>query len=150
MSLNVYGTIPKRTVASRTLDFPTNKRFGLRFFPGEGDNGAVFNQNAGRDQIQDGLDQLFGTTGGERLMMPEFGLDVAKYLFDPLDEETVYQIKVDVKNQLDTYFSDLVEILNITVRLTDKGKYQGMPAILVILSLRVIETQDTIDFTGEL
>ena len=150
MSLNIYGQIPKRTVASRVLEFPRSRRLGLRLFPGSDDDGSVFSQNSGRDQIQDGLDQLFGTNGGERLMMPDFGFDVAKYLFDPLDEATVYQIKVDVQNQLETYFADLVEVLHITVKLTDKGKYKGMPAILVVLSLRILETQENMDFTGEL
>ena len=83
-------------------------------------------------------------------MLPDFGLDVAQYLFSPLDEETVYAIKLNVKYQLDTFFSDVLETLNITVYQTDKGKYKGMPAIVVVLKIKILETQETIDFTGEL
>lgn len=150
MSLNIYGVIPAREAAARVLEFPKKKKLGLGLFFGDNEGEAYFSNNAGRTQVQDGLDQLFGTNGGERLMLPDFGLDVGRYLFEQMDEETVYRIKLDVKEQLQTYFADIVEIISIIVRLTDKGKYRGTPAILVILHLRIIETQEMMDYTGEL
>lgn len=55
----------------------------------------------GIDRINQSLFILFETPKGSRLMMPEFGSDLRKYRFDPLDrvlmERIRYTITEDIK-----------------------------------------------------
>lgn len=42
--------------------------------------------------IQNSLINIFNTTPGEKLLAPEFGLDLKRYLFDPLSEDIAQNI----------------------------------------------------------
>lgn len=62
-------------------------------------NGVSYNESI--ERINQSLFLIFETPKGRRLMMPEFGSDIHKYRFDPLDavlmEKLRYTITEDVK-----------------------------------------------------
>jgi hypothetical protein len=64
-----------------------------------------FNKSYGVELIRNNLRQLLLTQRGERVMLPEFGLDLRRYLFQPLDETLYHLIKRDILLTLSTYFS---------------------------------------------
>ncbi len=83
------------------------------------------------NDIQESLNILLGTVPGERIMVPEYGCDLNKYIFEELD------------NTLTTFIKDLITtaILNYEPRITlNKVKIEGTEALEGIMYI-------TIDYT---
>ncbi len=47
-------------------------------------------------------------------MLPDYGLDLKKYLFEPLDQTTFNLLKIDISDTLNTYFS-IAKIISLSV-----------------------------------
>jgi len=79
----------------------TNRR-DLRKIDGQVD---YFNRSTGVTLIRNNLRQLLLTEKGSRVMLPAYGLDLKRYLFEPLDETTFFLIRRDILQTINTYFS---------------------------------------------
>tara|TARA_R110000824_G_scaffold8320_1_gene37551 strand:+ start:12143 stop:12643 length:501 start_codon:yes stop_codon:yes gene_type:complete len=66
---------------------------------------TYFGQATGIELIQNNLLQLIKTEKGERVMLPDYGLALQKYLFEPLDETTFDLLKQDILKNIRKYFS---------------------------------------------
>ena len=66
---------------------------------------TYFGQATGIELIQNNLLQLIKTEKGERVMLPDYGLALHKYLFEPLDETTFDLLKQDILKNIRKYFS---------------------------------------------
>jgi hypothetical protein len=67
------------------------------------DKGGVFAVNyTTLNQAKDNIKSLILTRKGERLMQPDFGCDVWKVLFEPMDGSII-------ENQIENYILDAVE-----------------------------------------
>jgi len=60
------------------------KFFGLPY-PVMGDAGGLFHRQSGIDQIKSDLLLLLLTAPGERVMLPDFGTDLRRLVFEPND-----------------------------------------------------------------
>ena len=76
--------------------------------------GPYFRPQTGLALIRNNLRQLLLTEKGERVMLPNYGLDLKKYLFEPLDQTTFHLIKQDIADVLNTYFS-IAKIISLRV-----------------------------------
>lgn len=98
--------------------------------------GGYFSRAYGATLIRNNLRQLFLCEKGERIMLPEYGLGLTKYLFEPLDETTYYLIKTDILRTLEKYFS----ILNVISLSIFSSALQAQRSELVIrLTLQVLD-----------
>jgi len=52
---------------------------------------------------------------------PEFGSDLYKYVFEPVDEVTIEGIRSEVIERI-SYYDDRAEITDVSVRLLDSGR----------------------------
>jgi len=75
---------------------------------------GYFNKAYGVNLIRNNLRQLILCEKGSRVMLPNYGLSLDKYLFEPLDETTYYLIKNDILRTLNTYFS-IVNVISLGV-----------------------------------
>jgi len=95
-NVNLYGKVAPRFLEQ----IPTAKRkvtFGLNFPLGENiTEGGYFQKVTGVRMIRDAVRQLLQTTRGERIMLPKFGCNLRKFLFQPLDEATFESIKREI------------------------------------------------------
>jgi len=66
---------------------------------------TYFGKSKGLELIKNNLTQLIKTEKGERLMLPDYGLGLSRYLFEPLDEVTYDLIKRDILYNIHRYFS---------------------------------------------
>ena len=57
---------------------------------------GVFDENA----IRNSITNIFLTAPGEKILSPEFGLDLRRYLFEPISDFSAFAIKDDIKNRL--------------------------------------------------
>tara|TARA_R110002051_G_scaffold260296_1_gene320112 strand:- start:2228 stop:2695 length:468 start_codon:yes stop_codon:yes gene_type:complete len=83
-----------------------NHRYGLKFPLGaRKTTGGFFSKNSGVDMIKDAVKQLLLTDRGERLMLPGYGANLRRFLFQPLDEITFEAIKREVTSSFYRYIS---------------------------------------------
>lgn len=136
---NIYGTIQGRY----NLQPVTSKRdhvTGLRFPLGSAADGGFFSKSSGIPMIKEAVTQLLLTERGERVMLPNFGCNLRKYLFQPLDEATF----TNIRNEVETSFRNYIvgaKIQKIGVFPTGDAGPAGGNSLQVILTLK-LDTAD--------
>tara|TARA_R110002153_G_scaffold69570_2_gene183848 strand:- start:141 stop:608 length:468 start_codon:yes stop_codon:yes gene_type:complete len=102
-TVNVYG----RTVPRYMEQVPTAQRhhqYGLKFPLGSRiSTGGVFSKSSGVGMIKDSVKQLLLTDKGERVMLPGYGTNLKRFLFQPLDELTFEAIKREITSSFYKY-----------------------------------------------
>ena len=73
-------------------------------------NDVVVSRDA--SAIKQAIVNLLMTNKGERLMNPNYGSDIRRYLFEPLDYGTANQITGNIKSTIDT-FEPRISVLNL-------------------------------------
>ena len=73
-------------------------------------NDVVVSRDA--SAIKQAIVNLLLTNKGERLMNPNYGSDIRRYLFEPLDYGTANQITGNIKSTIDT-FEPRISVLNL-------------------------------------
>jgi phage baseplate assembly protein W len=64
--------------------------------------------------IKNSIRNIFNTSKGERILEPEFGISLEKYLFEPLNTSTGYNIGNEIQTGI-TKYEPRVTVLNIKV-----------------------------------
>lgn len=64
--------------------------------------------------VRNALNNLFTTTPGEKVLNPEFGLDLRKYLFEPATIEVAELIRSEIYMQVGT-FEPRVKLNNVKI-----------------------------------
>lgn len=59
------------------------------------------------EEIRANLMHLLLTNKGERFMMPEFGTDLLKYVFEPNDSKTITDLKLDLNVVIKKFIPNL-------------------------------------------
>jgi len=78
--------------------------YGLSFPIGKQKlKGGFFKRESGKNLIKDAVHQLLKTERGERVLLPRFGCNLRKYLFQPLDEATFEGIKREIVVSFNRY-----------------------------------------------
>ncbi len=145
-TVNVYGKIPPRYIKQA----PTSKRqevYGLAFPLGSAPDGGLFSKKSGVDLIKGAVQQLLLTERGERIMLPNFGCNLRKYLFQPLDENTFESIKREIQYSFKNYIVG-ANIARLAVFPTGEAGPAGGNSLKVVLSLR-LDTADLETFDVE-
>jgi len=75
---------------------------------------GYFSKSYGIPLIENNLKQLILCERGSRVMLPDFGLSLQKYLFEPMDETTYFLIKNDILEVLNKYFT-IVNVITLGV-----------------------------------
>lgn len=101
-----------------------------------GDINVVENQFA----VKQSIITIINTPKGTRLFEPEFGCDVRRFLFEPMDSQTSTDIKDSVKGSIGRY-EPRVEVVDVNViTLEDVDGYN----IDIIYKLRQVNLTDSI------
>jgi len=80
---------------------------------------ASFDENA----IRNSITNIFLTAPGQKILSPEFGLDLRRYLFEPISDFNAFAIKDDIDNRL-PIMEPRVEVENVeVVPLPDDNEY---------------------------
>jgi phage baseplate assembly protein W len=155
----LYGAEPSITVKRKTRS-QSRKRLGFCYpLVGKFDSvtatrtgvqknvseGAYFTGETGVNLIRNNLRQLLLCNKGERVMLPDYGLNLERYLFEPLDQTTFYLIKQDILRTLERYFSS-VNVITLSVysdpRQADRSQlYVSLTLQLLDQSLDVFDVE---------
>jgi phage baseplate assembly protein W len=98
--------------------------------------GGYFSKAQGLSLIKNNLRQLLLCERGERIMLPNYGVSLQKYLFEPLDETTFYLIKTEILKTLKTYFS-MAHVISISVLSNELEAVRS--EIVVKLTLQLLD-----------
>ena len=73
--------------------------------------------------IKNSIINIFLTSPGQKILNPEFGLDLRRYLFEPVNSSTAYKIKYDINTKLPGQ-EPRIQIQNVNVdAITDAQEY---------------------------
>lgn len=98
------------------------------------------------DAIKNSINNIFTTKPGEKLLTPEFGSSLEKYLFEPVSDILGRIIGNEILNQITT-FEPRVEVLNITVvPQPELNQYY----ITVIYKFLELKTDNTLNIIAKL
>ena len=83
-------------------------------------NDVVVSKDA--SAVKQAIANILMTNKGERLMMPDYGGDIRRFLFEPLDYGTGFQIKSNIRDTLER-FEPRISVIDIkcTPNFDDNG-----------------------------
>ena len=133
----VYGTQVPRT-QKREIIAEKPKKYGLNFPIGINNKPKVFNRGyfakeSGLNLAKGNLKQLLSTFPGERVMLPNYGLDLRQYLFEPLDQFLFEEMREKILNSINFYLPE-IQITRLSIISLDEIGYSGIPGIQISLS----------------
>ena len=150
MALNtnttVYGVSPTISTSKR-LGSRVKKTYGLSYPLTKNVEAGWFHKESGLELVRNNLTQLLSTNLGERIMLPGFGLNMRKYLFQPMDEQLFESIKQDILNAVSNYANN-VRVLKIRVFPVEDYGAEGYQALRIVLSVQLIESEGTVFEVG--
>ncbi len=148
---SIYGYLPspqvKDEVAAKAIpiygiNFPVRKF--SRDLHGRKRNNKLFSKVTGIELTRNNLIQFLNTEKGERVMRPNFGTDLNKYLFEQMDKVLFNLLTQDIHTQIKSYFPWL-EVKEFRVVVNDKfSDVQSISANITIKDpIWGIDTFDT-------
>ena len=114
--------------------------YGLDFPLGSASGGGFFAKKSGAEMIKDAVKQLLLTEKGERVMLPNFGCNLRRYVFQPLDQDTFEDIKREIQYSFTNYIVG-AHIAKLGVFPTGDAGPAGGNSLKVVLSLK-LDTAD--------
>ena len=66
------------------------------------------------DAIKNSITNIFLTTPGQKILSPEFGINLRRFIFEPASSFTAYRIKADILNNLPD-MEPRIELQEVTV-----------------------------------
>ncbi len=132
---NLYGFVQER-YNIQPVKSQRKAVYGLHFPLGSSKNGGIFSKSSGIQMIRQSVEQLLLTQRGERIMLPNYGCNIRRYLFQPLDEDTFNRIREEIETSFDRYIVG-ARIEKIAVFPTGDAGPAGGNSLQVILSLRL-------------
>ena len=145
-SIIVYGINPTN---ERKLDVTsrTRKTYGLTFPVGRRSGAGDYNRESGVSLLRNNIEQLLQTEKGERVMIPQYGMSLKRFLFEPLTEELFVRIRHEVLTSIATYATE-VKVMKIQVIESDDINVEGGMGLIINLSLVAKNLNNTIFQVG--
>lgn len=138
MAINIYGKLTNKHIA-KDVQVIDKKIYGLNF-PFKNNNRGYFSKSQGVELTRNNLRQLLLTERGERVMLPNYGVSLKKYLFDPLDQTTFQAIQSEILTSISNYLPT-VNILKLSVVSTEDVGFSGIPGLIITLVAELFEAE---------
>lgn len=138
----VFGVQNTKEVSLRSSS-KVQKFYGLGFPVGENINAGYFSKMSGVELIKRNIVQLIRTDRGERFMLPLFGTNLKKYLFEPKDEFLFSKIRKEIRETL-TRYAPFVDFVDVVIRGSELNTNQYKSGIEIVLYCKVKEESDVV------
>lgn len=139
MSTVVYGKKIVPIIANPIIQEDKPKTVGFAYpVKSKGDFGSsvFFSKASNVSLIRANLRQLIRTDRGERVMLPRFGLNLKKYLFQPLDEITFALIQEEILETFSKYFNK-GKIISLQILGNDDSS-----SLVIKLAIELFDTRE--------
>jgi phage baseplate assembly protein W len=144
MTTTTYGTLAPSVTRNTVKDILGTKFIGLKVPFGSGN--TLFSKSIDNESLVGQIRQLIHTSPGERVMLPNFGLNLNSYLFEPLTPQLIDEIKTKLFTQFKRYITNAV-VLKIVVfseEVDDPFASASLPTIIIRMSVRNKENNQTL------
>jgi phage baseplate assembly protein W len=130
-----------QTIRVNPLDLQKNIAIGVSLpFNGPG----VFNKTyTTKDQIKSNLINLLLTEVGERVMNPNFGCDLRRFLFEGITENNMEEVAASLQNSISIFIPEIT-VTNIDVAPTSDTNTSNTLNLTVNYYLNISQTPDQI------
>tara|TARA_Y100000034_G_C6876781_1_gene401132 strand:- start:314 stop:769 length:456 start_codon:yes stop_codon:yes gene_type:complete len=135
-----YGKLVNKAIQKDPTSIE-QKRYGLGFPLGKSLVGGHFHKSTGVELVRNNLRQLLLTEKGERVMLPNFGLNLRRYLFQPLDELTFEKVRDEILGGIANYAKN-IEVVKLGVFNGEEISAYGLPGMIVKLSARIKDEEN--------
>lgn len=141
----IYGTVPNLPSINRSSTQKLSiKTFGLGDPMSKiGNSGGFARKVSNIELVKQNLTQLLLTRKGERVMLPNFGVSLRRFLFEPLDKKLFEQIRDDILGAIDNYGNN-VKVLKIRIFPDNKIGFEGMNRLTIQLVIKLLDFQNQI------
>jgi len=93
------------------------------------------------DAIKNSVYSLFNTKKGQRVLTPEYGMSLEKYIFEPVSQAAAYSIGKDIQSGLEKYEPRVTPLkINVSILPTNDG--YDVQLVLYIPHLSINTTID--------
>tara|TARA_A100000172_G_scaffold40897_1_gene24976 strand:+ start:722 stop:1186 length:465 start_codon:yes stop_codon:yes gene_type:complete len=131
----IFGVSPTPTTKDEIINASTEEEiFGTAYplYDKSNSTKGIFRKTKGFELFKSEVRQFIKTQRGERVMLPNFGLSLNRFLFEPVTDDLVANMKKEIIVGLNTYLP-AVDILRITVNSNDKVSSNGLPGMTINL-----------------
>lgn len=136
----LYGINPSK-IAKQDILNTKNKAFGMLFPIGYDPRSGYVSKSSGLNLIKQNLKQLLLTTRGQRVMLPNFGTNLKRYLMEPIDQVLLNQIREEILDTLSAYARN-VNVLKLQVIPGEGNSPEGGHNILINLFCSLREQEE--------
>tara|TARA_Y100000310_G_C20698077_1_gene827150 strand:- start:563 stop:1027 length:465 start_codon:yes stop_codon:yes gene_type:complete len=145
-TINIHGTTPNR---QRKLEVTarSKKTYGFAFPLGKSKGAGDYNRESGLTLLRNNLEQLIQTEKGERVMLPQYGMSLKRFLFQPLTEELFINIRHEILTSLSRFMPD-VAVKKLRIVESDTINVEGGMGLVINLSVVATELNNTIFEVG--
>lgn len=147
--MELFGKLNSKTINSDVIQKTTPRIIGLHFPVGGSTNGGFFSRTSNLNLIRAEIKQLLLTEPGERVMLPNYGIGLHRFAFEPLDEQTYEEISNEIHTGFLNYLPN-VTIVSLGVFFSDTQNYKGIPGLVVRLTAKPRDINQTIDVQIEI
>jgi len=98
-----------------------------------------------KELIKQNVKMVILTYPGERIMMPEFGVGIARYLFDPTSSNIYSELQMVIKSQLNKY----IPSINLTNVSTTSAGDDHKLNVSISYEIDFLRTKDQLDLLLE-
>ena len=71
--------------------------------------------------IRDRISEVLFTEPGERLDQPDFGVELSRFLFEPVTKELLDAMQTTIKQALARWMGDVIEVEDVQMETTVSG-----------------------------
>lgn len=116
-------------------------------FPLSLSDGGDFSVNENfKDLVKQNFKTLLLTIPGERIMMPDFGVGVQRFLFEPVENGGISSVIPAINNQVSKYMP-YISIVNVSA--TNSQNDEHIVSIAITYYIKPLSEQDIIDISIE-
>ncbi len=134
----LYGISPTQQTVKSITSPVDDKIYGTRFPLGK--DGILFKKSSRKDLLLGQIKQVIFTSPGERVFLPNFGVDLRSYVFEQLDDSLIRSLQIQILNQIRLYIPNC-EVMSINVR-ADDSITSGIPTLVVSLTVKEKDTNE--------
>lgn len=144
MTTTTYGTLAPSTTRDNVKDILGSKVIGLKVPIGSGNK--LFSKSTDNESLIGQIRQLIYTTPGERVMLPNFGLNLNSYLFEPLTPQLIDELKNKINIQFKKYIENalVLKIVVFSEEVDDPFATASLPSIIIRMAVRNKENNQTL------
>tara|TARA_R110000751_G_scaffold138126_1_gene241719 strand:+ start:93 stop:554 length:462 start_codon:yes stop_codon:yes gene_type:complete len=141
LSTTLYGVKPPKQI---TLDLTSrsNHKYGFAFPIGKDKGRGDYPKQTGLTLLKNNLEQLILTEKGERIMFPQFGMSLRKFVFEPLTEELFIEVKQEIISAVSTFMPNIT-ILKLGITEASEVNAAGGRGLDILLVVSADELNNT-------